>query len=285
MKRPHRRASGRLRRIRSASRSDRRQRLASSLRRRSRGRRRDPRQTAYNNKHEGREGSRTRRSFFVLVAILRELRASMSEIERFKPDDRRGVDTLYRRTNGPDAAEANRLRWDWQHRRNPYNRTGEPGIWVAREGPTVVGQYPTLPVRISLKGLEVDGSWGAGALVAPERDSQGLDEALLRTWDRNSGAVLTLGVAGGSKPVADRLHWPQPHALPCLVKPLTRRAVRLPHWPTALNRLVSALTLPVVYLVSRSRPLRAECEPIRRFDSSFTALWERLAPKFDLGVR
>ena len=24
----------------------------------------------------------------------------MSEIERFKPDDRRGVDTLYRRTNG-----------------------------------------------------------------------------------------------------------------------------------------------------------------------------------------
>jgi hypothetical protein len=41
----------------------------------------------------------------------------------------------------------------------------------------------------------------------------------------------------------------------------------------------------VVYVVSRSRPLRAECEPIRRFDSSFTALWERLAPKFDLAVR
>jgi hypothetical protein len=37
--------------------------------------------------------------------------------------------------------------------------------------------------------------------------------------------------------------------------------------------------------VSRSRPLRAECEPIRRFDGSFTALWEKLAPKFDLAVR
>ena len=37
--------------------------------------------------------------------------------------------------------------------------------------------------------------------------------------------------------------------------------------------------------MSRSRPLRAECEPIRRFDASFTALWERLAPKFDLAVR
>ena len=83
----------------------------------------------------------------------------MSEIDRFKPDDRRGVDTLYRRTHGPDAAEANRLRWDWQYRRNPCNPSGEPGIWVAREGPTVVGHYPTLPVRISLKGLEVEGAW------------------------------------------------------------------------------------------------------------------------------
>jgi hypothetical protein len=83
----------------------------------------------------------------------------------------------------------------------------------------------------------------------------------------------------------DRLNWPPSHLLPCLVKPLTRRAVRLPHWPTAVNRFVSALSAPVVQIVSRSRPLRAECEPIRRFDSSFSALWEQLAPKFDLAVR
>jgi hypothetical protein len=209
----------------------------------------------------------------------------MSEIDRFRPDDRRGVDTLYRRTHGPDAAEANRLRWDWQHRRNPYNQTGHPGIWVAREGPTVVGQFPTLPVRVSLKGLEVDGAWGTGALVAPERDSQGLDEALARAWDRNTGAVLTLGASGESRRILDRLHWPAAHPRPGLVKPLTRRAVRLPHWPTFLNRFVSAVSAPVVQIVSRSRPLRAECEPIRRFDSSFGALWERLAPKFDLAVR
>ena len=81
----------------------------------------------------------------------------------------------------------------------PYNPTGQPGIWVAREGPTVVGHYPTLPVRVSLKGLEVDGAWGTDAMVAPERDRQGLDEALVRAWDRNSGAVLTLGRVGRSR--------------------------------------------------------------------------------------
>ena len=74
----------------------------------------------------------------------------MSEIDRYKPEDRRGIEMLYRRTQGADAAEAHRLRWDWQHRRNPYNATGQPDIWVAREGPTVVAQYPTLPVRVSL---------------------------------------------------------------------------------------------------------------------------------------
>jgi hypothetical protein len=209
----------------------------------------------------------------------------MSEIDRFRPDDRRGVDTLYRRTHGADAAEASRLRWDWQHRRNPYNATGQPGIWVAREGPTVVGHYPTLPVRVSLKGIEVDGAWGTDAMIAPEREQQGLGEALVRAWDRNSGAVLTLGVTGESRHLLDRLRWPECHLVPCLVKPLTRRAVRLPHLPLLVNRFLSAVTLPVVQVVSRSRPLRAECEPTRRFDASFTALWERLAPKFDLAVR
>jgi len=209
----------------------------------------------------------------------------MSDIDRFRPDDRRGVDTLYRRTYGADAAEAIRLRWDWQHRRNPSNPTGQPGIWVAREGPTVVGQYPTLPVRLSLKGLEIDGAWGAGAMIAPERDRQGLDEALIRAWDRNSGAVLAFGPSEQPRGVIDRLHWPPSHVVPSFVKPLTRRAVRVPSLPTPFNRLISAMIYPVVQVVSRSRPLRAECEPIRRFDSAFTALWERLAPKFDLAVR
>ena len=41
-------------------------------------------------------------------------------------DDRRAVDALYRRVFGNDAAEASRLRWDWQYRRNPNNPGQEP---------------------------------------------------------------------------------------------------------------------------------------------------------------
>ena len=208
----------------------------------------------------------------------------MAEIDRFRPDDRRGVETLYRRTHGADAVVAQNLRWDWQHRRNPANTGGQPSIWVAHEGPTVVGHFPTLPVRLSLRGMNVEAAWGSEAYVAPERESLALDEALVRAWDRNTGAALTMGISEGTRVLFDRIHWPPATVVPCLVKPLTRRALRLPNVPLLINRLVSALTLPVIRVVARSRPLRAECEPIRRFDQSFTALWERIAPQFDLAV-
>jgi len=53
----------------------------------------------------------------------------------------------------------------------------------------------------------------------------------------------------------------------------------------AVNRFVSAVTLPIVRVAARVRPLRADVEPIRRFDASFTDLWERLADRFALAVR
>jgi len=209
----------------------------------------------------------------------------VADINRYKPDDRRAVEALYRRVFGNDAAEASRHRWDWQYRRNPNNPGHEPEIWIAREGPALVGQYATMPVKLSLKGAEIRGSWGMDVMVAPERQRQGLGEVLFRTWDRNVGASLGLGLSDSSYRLFQKLNWPDVGPVPCLVKPLTRRAFRRPNWPVPINRLVSALTLPVVLIVARTRPLRAEVRLIQRFDDSVTALWNELAPKFDLAVR
>ena len=209
----------------------------------------------------------------------------MAEIDRYRPEDRRAVEALYRRVFGNDAAEASRLRWDWQYRRNPNNPGHEPEIWIAREGPAIVGQYATMPVRLSVRNQEVQGSWGMDVMVAPERQRQGLGEVLFRTWDRNVGVSLGLGLSEASHRLFQKLKWPNVGPVPCLVKPLTRRALRRPNWPVPINRLVSALTLPVVKIVARTRPLRAEVRLIQRFDESFTQLWDELAAKFDLAVR
>lgn len=207
------------------------------------------------------------------------------DVDRYKPDDKRLVEALYRRVFGTDAADASRLRWEWQYRRNPNNPGGEPEIWVAREGPAIVGQYATMPVKLAVAGREVTASWGMDVMVAPERQRRGLGEVLFRTWDRNVGASLGLGLSDASYRLFQKLKWPDVGPVPCLVKPLSRRAFRHPRWPVAVNRLISALTWPVVLIVARSRPLRAEVRIIQRFDDSFTVLWERLKPRFDLAVR
>jgi hypothetical protein len=209
----------------------------------------------------------------------------VADVDRFRRDDRRAVDALYRRVFGNDAAEASRLRWDWQYRHNPNNPGGEPEIWIAREGTTLVGQYATMPVRLAVHGTEVQGSWGMDVMVAPERQRQGLGEVLFRTWDRNVGASLGLGLSEASRRLFEKLRWPDVGPIPCFVKPLTRRALRRPEWPLLLNRLVSAVTLPIVKIVARNRPLRAEVRLLQRFDDSFTELWETVAPKFELAVR
>lgn len=208
----------------------------------------------------------------------------MPDIEPYRPDDRRGVEQLYRRTLGIPAADAVRLKWDWA-RRNPANQAGEPFHWIVREGPTVIAACPLMPVRVSIRGLDAEGAWSADPLVFAERQRQGLGEALLRAWDRQSGVALGAGLSEGTRYLLEKIRWPKPATLPCLVKPLSRRALRRPTWPTPINRLVSAVTLPMVLVVSRARPLREQVEVVRRFDRGMDRLWERVAPRLDLAVR
>src|SRR4029453_7503167 len=99
------------------------------------------------------------------------------------------------------------------------------------------------------------------------------------------GASLGLGLSEASYRLFQKLRWPDVGPVPCFVKPLTRRALRRPEWPMLLNRIVSAPTLPIVRIVARNRPLRAEVRLLQRFDESFTELWESIGPKFDFAVR
>ena len=209
----------------------------------------------------------------------------MADIVRYQPADRRGVDALFRRVYGHDAASASQLRWQWQHALNPNTPPEGPLILVAREGPTIVAQQVTMPVALHAAGREWRAGWATDLMVAPERRQQGIGEMLFRTFDRSVDAALGLGTLPVLRPLIQKLRWPYLDTVPCLVKPLTRRALRQPRWPTALNRLVSAATLPAVRLVSRARPLAAQIEPMRHFDVRFTELWARLGPAFDLAVR
>ncbi len=207
----------------------------------------------------------------------------MADIERYTPDDRRGIEQLYRRAFGIEAADRLRLRWDWT-RKDPASGI-EPPFWVVREGPTLIAACPLVPVKVVVSGTEIPGTWSADPLVAPERQRQGLGGALLRAWDRGTGVALAAGLSAATRQRLDEMRWPKSVALPCLVKPISRRALRRPTWPVALNRLVSAIALPVVRVVARARPLKEEVEVVRRFDASADRLWDRLAGRFTIAVK
>lgn len=211
----------------------------------------------------------------------------MADIERFTPDDRKGIEQLHRRTLGNEAAERLRLHWDWA-RRNPANGV-EPPYWVVREGPTLIAASPLTPVRVNITvngtSNEVAGTWSSDPLVVAERQRQGLGGSLLRAWDRGTGVALGAALSTATRGKLDELRWPRPQPLPCLVKPISRRALRIPTWPVAINRLVSAIALPLVRVVSRTQPLREEVQVVRRFDASADRLWEKLSGRFALSVR
>lgn len=207
----------------------------------------------------------------------------MAEIERFTPEDRRGIEQLHRRTLGNEAADRLKLHWDWA-RRNPANGV-EPPYWVVREGPTIIAATHLLPVRVTVGGSEVAGTWSSDPLVVAERQRQGLGGALLRAWDRGTGVALGAGLSAATRGRLDEMRWPKALPLPCLVKPISRRAFRIPTWPVVINRLVSAIALPVVRVVSRTQPLKEEIEVVRRFDARADRLWDRLAGRFALAVR
>ncbi|MEZ5286034.1 MAG: hypothetical protein R2712_14735 [Vicinamibacterales bacterium] len=207
----------------------------------------------------------------------------MADIERYSPDDRRGLEQLYRRTFGHEAVDRLRFLWDWA-RRNPA-ALGQPPYLVVREGPTVIAACPLTHVRVSVRGAELGGSWSAGPLVVSERQRQGLGGSLLRAWDRETGVALSSGSSDATRQRLAEFRWPDPITLPCLVKPLSRRALRRPTWPVPVNRLVSALSLPVVRFVSRLEPLKEEVQAVRRFDSGVDSLWDTVKDSFDLAVK
>lgn len=205
------------------------------------------------------------------------------QVDKYRPDDRVEVDALFRRVFGDAQADASARRWNWQYARNPHSRA--PQIWIARDAGAIVGQYATMPVRLSVAGHEVEGSWGMDVMVAPERQRQGLGEILVRTWDRNTAASLGMGLSASSHRLFRKLNWPDVGPVPCLVKPLSARAFSRPDWSPAANSVVATLAAPIVSTLRSRGPIHAGVRRFEHFDGRFTDLWQRVASKFDFAVR
>jgi hypothetical protein len=80
----------------------------------------------------------------------------MAALDRYRSDDRRALDQLYRRVGGSEAAERLQLTWQWERRQNPAARHAAP--WLVREGTAITGACTALPVRVSPAGRDLAGT-------------------------------------------------------------------------------------------------------------------------------
>ena len=112
-------------------------------------------------------------------------------------------------------------------------------IWIAREGPTIVGQYATMPVKLAVKGHEVDASWGMDVMVAPERQRRAWAKCCSAPGTATSARRSGSGLSDSSYRLFQKMKWPDVGPVPCLVKPLIAARVPPAAWPVAINRFVS----------------------------------------------
>ncbi len=89
----------------------------------------------------------------------------MTGLDRYRSEDRRALELLYRRSAGAEAAERLKLTWQWERRQNPAGRGASPP-WVVREGTSIVAALPTRPVDLSLRGQAVRGLWLAALRIS-----------------------------------------------------------------------------------------------------------------------
>ena len=206
----------------------------------------------------------------------------MVTVDRFRAEDRAAVDALFRRQHGEVAAQAYLQRWNWQYARNPNLPEGLPLIWLARLDGEVIGQYPTIPVKVMVNGTEIDAAWGCDVMLNPEHQRHGIGRILFETWDRNVGASIAMGLTDASHGLFKKLRWPDMGRVPRLVKSVS---ARVQDSPPSRGRLGARLRCGIRNLMTRFRLPGGDTHVVRQFDEGVTRLWERVGQSFAFAVR
>jgi GNAT superfamily N-acetyltransferase len=211
---------------------------------------------------------------------------SALEINRRAETDRESLEAMYADVFGPDAAERNRARFQWQYEENPHCPPEGPEIWVAREDGVVLGQYATMPIRLLVRGRILRASWGMDVMVRPNLQRKGIGSRLFLYWDQQVEASLGLGLSLQSYRLFRKLQWADLGPVPCYSKVLDPRALLGRRLPSFLASALGPLLEALLWLAFPARPTRGaadlQLQPLRAsFGPEYDALWEKASSKFD----
>jgi GNAT superfamily N-acetyltransferase len=214
--------------------------------------------------------------------------ASEVEVVRRTREHDEEMFRLYEQVFGEAAARASKHRWSWQYERNPLARETGPVIWMARQGPRLLGQMATMRVALWFGSREVQASWGNDYFVRKGAQGRGLGALLSNAWSDHEDVALALGLTPSSYPLFKKLGFVDVGPVPFYQKILDASAVAR----RRLGGALGALAAPVLSAALRARfgrdrrsPPDVEVRPVSGFSDEYDRLWERARGTYVMSVR
>jgi GNAT superfamily N-acetyltransferase len=229
------------------------------------------------------------------------------EIRRATSLDLPAIEVFLGDAYGAAATYKNTDRWIWQFCDAPGKPPGDsaPSVWIACEGPRVVGQIAVQDARAWFADRRIDAGWIVDVMVLPAFRGQGLGHRIHAAVVKERAMVVTLTMAPATRRMAERAacvtlgptsQYIRPHALSA--RTVSRYLSHKIGSGTRYRRLfeilrivapgprllaaVARLSVAVPRLFRRRSFLLAQYDisEFDRFDAAYDQFWQALRPRF-----
>ena len=177
--------------------------------------------------------------------------------------------------------------WEWHFPKNPYVKTDNLPIWIAKDGAEIVGHLGAIPVKLQIGEEQKDAIWILDLIVRPDYRRKGIAKKLVSAAERFCPVGLGINTA-------------EQHAAALLVSLGWKIISKIPRY----NKLL--FPGEAVREISKIKPLKSFANvcfaPLRprfvrdfikehknlrfveRFDSSFDNLWRESSAQWTCAV-
>jgi hypothetical protein len=206
------------------------------------------------------------------------------EIKQFELADEEALLAFLREAFADEPRKSDPAVWRWQYLDHPYVGRGDVPLWVVKSEGRIVGQLPTIPVRLKVGAESTRALWLVDGIVSTAFHGRALMTRLMRTALESCPIVMGLGIAR-SVPLYKRLR-AQPlghlHRYQKLLFP--GNAVRELAGRRLLRGFANLAYAPFRPRVREVTVPEVTVGEVEGFDASFDDLWREAAPQWTCAV-
>ncbi len=198
-------------------------------------------------------------------------------IRPYQSGDEKQILELRRAVFGDlDPVRLKESTWKWQFRNNP---AGRATCFLAESRGRIVGQYVTIPTRLSIHGKETHVAFSCDTMIHPQYRRQGMFSALARELygflETERGINMVWGFPNDqSLPgFTGKLGWRMLPHIPLMVMPIRPVSMICRSLVKKSKRDSTISKKATVYYDFRTRLPNLHMVPIARFDGAFDVLW------------